>query len=170
MCMLQLCGYWTNWLGDCHCESGCGFLLYLCVEGNTLLTHWWSLKCTPQLIGQRGLTPPPLPHPAVVPGFADDHFVGTAIEGDTVRLPCQLTNMHPNLSSLYMVQWRQDNAEISYGNKYSKLHDNSLIIEDFDEEDTGKSFYCYIRQIGSYNFQGEYPESGPGQLLMLGEL
>ena len=170
MCILQFCGYWTNWLGDCHCESGCGFLLYLCVEGNTLLTHWWSLKCTLQLIGQRGLTPPPLPHPAVVPGFADVHFVGTAIEGDTVHLPCQLTNMHPNLRNLYMVQWRRDNAEISFGNKYSKLPNNSLIIKDFDVEYTGKSFTCYIRQIGSYNFQGEYPESGPRQLLMLGVL
>ena len=105
-----------------------------------------------------------------MPGFADDHFVGTAIEGDTVRLPCQLTNMHPNLSSLYLVQWRRDNNEIRYGNKYSKLPNNSLVIKDFDEEDTGKSFNCYIEMIGSYDFSGEYPESGPRRLLMLGEL
>ncbi len=96
--------------------------------------------------------------------------MGTAIEGDTVRLPCHLTNMHPRLSSLYWVQWRRDNDEIRYENRYSKGHDNSLVIRDFDEEDTGKSFNCYIRQIGSYDFQGEYPESGPRRLLMLGEL
>ena len=96
--------------------------------------------------------------------------MGTAIEGDTVHLPCNLTNMHPHLSSAYVVEWRRDDEEIGYGNKYSKEHDNSLVIKDFDEEDTGKSFNCYIRKIGSYDFRGEYPESGPRQLLMLGEL
>ena len=170
LCLLEKLALVWEQIGDCHHESGCGFLLYLYVEGNSFLTHWWSLKCTLQQVGERGLTPPPLPHPAVVPGFADDHFVGTAIEGDTVHLPCQLTNLHPNLRNLYVVRWRRDNDEIRYGNKYSKLLNNSLVIKDFNEEDTGKSFTCYISQIGSYTFQGEYPESGPRQLLMGGEL
>lgn len=68
-----------------------------------------------------------------------------------------------------MVRWRRDNDEIK--GKYSQLlNNNTLVIENFSKEDTGKSFSCYIRKIGSDDFLGEYPESGPRRLLMLGEL
>lgn len=95
--------------------------------------------------------------------------MGTAKEGDTVHLPCQLTNIHPNLSSLYLVEWRQDGEDIVYGNKYSKLPNNSLVIKDFDKEDTEKRFYCHVGKIGNEVLQ-LYSVWGLRVLLMLGEL
>ena len=109
--------------------------------------------------------------PAVIPGFHNNQFVGTAMKGDTVHLPCQLTNMHEGLNQdLYEVRWRQGDDNIVYGERYSKMTDNSLVIEDFQEEDTNHRYYCYITKIGSDNFGGNYPVSGPRQLFLLGEL
>ena len=105
----------------------------------------------------------------MIPGFHNNQFVGTAVKGDTVHLPCQLTNIHPGLS-LYEVRWRRGDDNIVYGERYSKMTNNSLVIEDFQEEDTKHSYYCYITKIGSDDFGGNYPVSGPRQLRMLGEL
>lgn len=105
----------------------------------------------------------------MIPGFRNNQFVGTAVKGDTVHLPCQLTNTHPGLS-LYEVRWRRGDDEIVNEERYSKMPNNSLIINDFQEEDTEHSYYCYITKIGSDDFGGNYPVSGPRRLLMLGEL
>lgn len=89
--------------------------------------------------------------------------------GDTVRLPCQLTNTHPELerSGLYTVQWISDRGDLR-GRRYSKLRDNYLVIADFSEEDTKYVYQCRITRIGSDDLRGLYPHSGPRRLRLLG--
>ena len=48
-----------------------------------------------------------------------------------------------------------------YGEKYSKMLNNSLIIKNIQEEDAKHSYYCYITKIGSEDFGENFPVSGP---------
>ena len=106
----------------------------------------------------------------VYPRLHEVHFVGTAKEGDTVHLPCPLHTLHGGPSSLYLIRWSQENHDIVYGNKYSKLPNHILVIRDFNESDTENSFYCKMRRIGSDDLGENYLVSGPRQLRVLGEL
>ena len=106
----------------------------------------------------------------MIPGIDEDSFVGTAKIGDTVHLPCPLTNVHQGLISLYEVRWRKGDIDIAKRDpKYIKQLNHTLVIRDFDEDDTESSFYCYIRMIGTDDLGGEYPVSGPRRLAKLGE-
>ena len=89
------------------------------------------------------------------------------MEGDTVRLPCQLTNTHPELerSGLYIVQWISDRADLR-GRRYSKDRDNYLIFTNFSKEDTEYVYQCMVIVIGTDDL---YPRSGPRRLRLLGE-
>ena len=107
----------------------------------------------------------------MIPGIDEDSFVGTAKIEDTVHLPCPLTNVHQELISLYEVRWRKGDIDIAKRDpKYIKQLNHTLVIRDFDEDDTESSFYCYIRMIGTDDLGGDYPVSGPRRLAKLGEL
>ena len=92
------------------------------------------------------------------------------MEGDTIRLPCQLTNTHPELeeSGLYTVQWISSRGDLNEG-RYSKLRDNYLIFTNFSKEDTEYVYQCMVTMIGTDDLHGLYPRSGPRRLHLLGE-